>query len=348
MTRREILAVVNDGYRRGSVALRSVPEGKKWVMRRFPIFGPTALAGLGRLADTTESRCVPIVLQRKPHGSAVEDFMLQLVEPDAGPLRERLEVVATPELLERLRTARPDLDELRPVRDRVREVWWPLVAIADAAGGDWPKRARQGALALHGSRAESETSDQILLLEHVRLVFEDPPVDRLSTADLLRRLVANEEGPWGGWWGVEVEREAPPRAAATELARKLRPFGVRPRVIRLADGSTPRGYLREDFVPVWATYLPDATHATDATPLASAVASVASVASTGGQRGEVRTVIAAEDGLATRVRHEVALAHGNRFLAARTLAEAGVPTPDGHAWTSDKIARLEREAVDVS
>lgn len=285
---RELIGIVNDAYRRGATALRTVPQAKGYVTKRFPVFGPTALAGLARLADSTESRCIPIVLDRKPAGS-MEDFLLPLVEPDAVSLRERLDAWATEDVIEQLRPTRPNLDELRHLRDRVREVWWPLVVLADAAGGDWPVRAREAALALHGSRAESETSDQILLLEHIAAAFDEDEADRLPSAALLRRLVANEEGPWGRYWGAEVERESHPRAAATDLARKLRPFGVRPRVIRLPDGTTPRGYLREQLEPVWATYLPPTRNTRNARNVpASGVAPVAPVA---GRWGEGRLAL---------------------------------------------------------
>lgn len=144
-------------------------------------------------------------------------------------------------------------------------------------------------MTLHADRDASATASLgVLLLEHVNLAFEEADVDRLPTADILARLVANEEGPWGRWWGAEVGRDRPPRAAATDLAKKLRPFKkadgdpIKPRVMRLPDGTTPRGYHRDDFTSAFERYLPvpggDATHATPATPLASTVAGVACVA----------------------------------------------------------------------
>ena len=281
---RELLAIVNAGYRRGVTVPRMEPAGRGFVLRRFPTFGPCVIAGLGRLADTAESRCIPIVLDRAPRGS-VEDFMLQLVEPAAAGLRAELTDWASPEVIEALREVRPDLRELSDLRDRVREVWWPLIVLADWAGGSWPARARAAADALHGAHAEAETSFVILLLEHIRSAFNERDTDRMPTAELLSVLVANEEGPWGRWWGAEVGRGDQPRAAATDLAAKLRPFGVRPVVVRMPDGRTPRGYRRDDFERVWSTYLPltPATDATPATPLASTVAPVAGVA---GVRGK--------------------------------------------------------------
>jgi hypothetical protein len=283
---RELLAIVNAGYRRGASALRSVPQGKGFVTKRFPVFGPTVIAGLGQFADTTESRCIPIVLQRKPPGAGVEDFMLQLVQPEAATLRAQLEQATSPRVIEALAKARPDLTELRALRDRSREVWWPLVAIADAAGGSWPARARAAAVALHGAHDESDTSTQILLLAHIERAFDEDQVEKLASAELLRRLVNNEQGPWGRWWGAEVERarerSETPHAAATELAAKLKPFGVTPGGIRLPDGKTPRGYKRQEFEPVWDVYLPPRNNRNNRNAAASDVAPVAPVAGSDG------------------------------------------------------------------
>jgi hypothetical protein len=276
---RDLLALVNAGYRRSAAVIRTV--GQNHETRRFAAFGPAAIAGLGSMHPTTESRCIPIVLERKIRGKG-ERWIPFLVEHEARALEAELERWATEETIGRLRNARPDLPP--ELRDRHVEAWWGLFAIADAAGGEWPTRARTAAIVLHGERDAAATASLgVLLLDHVRQAFDDAGTDRLATADLLGRLVENEEGPWARWWGAEVVRDGPPRAAATDLARKLRPFEIRPKVIRLPEGTTPRGYHLEDFDQAFARYLPppsggDATGATPATPLARPVAPVASVA----------------------------------------------------------------------
>jgi putative DNA primase/helicase len=50
-----------------------------------------------------------------------------------------------------LRKIEPDMPEsLNAAGDRAPDAWEPLVAIADVAGGVWPQRARNAALALTG------------------------------------------------------------------------------------------------------------------------------------------------------------------------------------------------------
>lgn len=216
-----------------------------------------------------------------------ERWLPHLVGDEASAIAARLEAWATVDTIAALREAVPAIP--LDLRDRHAETWWSMFAIADAAGGAWPERARRAALVLHASRDEAETmSLKVLLLAHVRAAFEEASTDRLATAALLHLLVQNEEGPWGRFWGAELNRDGAPRAAATDLARHLRPFGVKPRVIKLADGSTSRGYRLDDLEDAFERYLSpssmgDVTDATNVTPLASAVTSVTSV--TGGTEG---------------------------------------------------------------
>ena len=282
---RDLLAIVNAGYRRSATVYRT--EGRSFEPRAFKCFGPAAIAGIGYLEPTTESRCIPALMPRAPRGS-LERFIGFKVEPAANRLADRLDAWATPEVVDVLRDASPSYPP--ELRDRHVEVWWNLFAIADLAGEAWPETARDAALALHvGEDDESGYSIGVLLLAHVERAFDEAEADRLPTAKLLDLLASNEEGPWGKWWGAELNRDGPPRAAAADLARKLRAFPrpdgkpIKPRVIKLSDGSTARGYLREDFEAVWVAYLqfgsPHVTHVTDVTPLASTVTSVTSVTS---------------------------------------------------------------------
>jgi hypothetical protein len=101
----------------------------------------------------------------------------------------------------------------------------------------------------------------VLLLAHIARAFEEAGIDRLPTAKLLELLASIEEGPWGRWWGAELNRDGPPRAAAADLARHLKAFPkpdgkpIKPHPIKMPDGTVPRGYYREDFETAWAAYL---------------------------------------------------------------------------------------------
>jgi hypothetical protein len=238
-------AVLNAGYRRGGVASLCVKAGGDFDLRDFSVFGPKAIAGIGRLPDTIADRAIPIVLKRKAPSENAARFKWRVAQEQAAPLRDRLERWAAG-ALETLRDAEPTIpDELD---DRAADVWEPLCAIGDAAGGEWPQRARKAALALSLGDAREDDSLGVRLLRDIRAAFDERSVDKVTCAELVGALVAMEEAPWGDLKGKALDTR--------RLGWRLRPFGIRSRTIRLDNGSTPKGYLREMFVDEWARYLP--------------------------------------------------------------------------------------------
>jgi hypothetical protein len=128
--------------------------------------------------------------------------------------------------------------------DRAADAWEPLLAVADAAGGDWPARARRAAVALQADR-EDEESAGLRLLADCRVVFDRSEVDRLATDRLIEGLRDDDEAPWANLRDP-LTRE--------RLAALLRPFGVRSRQMKIA-GAKVRGYVRETFADAWDRYL---------------------------------------------------------------------------------------------
>ena len=128
--------------------------------------------------------------------------------------------------------------------DRAWNNWRPLLMIATVAGGDWPHRAAQAAIALAADRDDDDQEDiGTLALQHVWEVVG--PAGRLPTADVLRHLVTKEEGPWAKWWETSIEK-GELKSPAARLARLLKPFGVKPTQLWI-DGTKHRGYDAEHF-----------------------------------------------------------------------------------------------------
>jgi hypothetical protein len=246
-------ALLNAGYRRGATVDRCVGQGMH--LRAFPVFCAKVLTGIGTLPDTVADRCIPIALLRRKKSEQVTKFKLREVRPRAAPLYGALAAWAA-EAVPRLRVARPELPD--GLGDRAEEVWEPLLAVAEEAGGEWPKRARTAAVALSGGEVDAK-SLRVTLLGAIRDVFDGLEVNKILTLDLLRKLVEREEDPWPAWWGKEVDHadEAhPPRKAARDLARHLKPFEVGPKDVRVPDGRKGKGYDRGDFEDAFARYLP--------------------------------------------------------------------------------------------
>ena len=129
--------------------------------------------------------------------------------------------------------------------DRPKDLWRPLIAIADASGGDWGERARAAALALTGSDLEQDLG--VVLLDHIRVVFDRLAVDRIPSKILVAELLALDiaDGLW-----QECPREGGPPRKLTDrmLAAMLRPFSIAPRtmwpLLRQPGDQGSRGYLR--------------------------------------------------------------------------------------------------------
>jgi hypothetical protein len=101
---RDVLALVNSGQRRSAKVGRTV--GRDHDGRFFRAFGPAAIAGLGSLNPTTESRCIPILLERKVRGSG-ERWLPFLVESEGRTIGARLAAWASEETIAALGQARP-------------------------------------------------------------------------------------------------------------------------------------------------------------------------------------------------------------------------------------------------
>lgn len=236
-----VRGILNDGYRRGKKATLCIPP--KWEPADFSVFCPKAIASIGRLPDTVMDRSIVINLKRRAPGESVARFKWRETRKEARPLGEQLEHWAA-FAIAALRDARPDIPELD---DRAADVWEPLLAIADAAGGDWPQRARKAALALSVGDGRDDDSLGVRLLADIRTVFQGG-VERLASAGLVQSLVAMEESPWGDLRGRPLDNRG--------LARRLRPYEIRPHNVRLKDGRQAKGYEASDFTDAWSRYIP--------------------------------------------------------------------------------------------
>lgn len=255
----DLRALLNAGHRRGAKVGRCVVRGKEISAEEWPAYAPVALAGLGDLPDTVMTRSIVVRMRRRSPDEHVEPYRLREHEPQGHRLRRQLAawIVTVKEALAAARPAMPD-----GVTDRDADVWEPLLAIADAAGGEWPKRARAAAVALVAAAKERPASLGIRLLADIKTIFDSRDADAMSTADLIDALCGLEEAPWS-----EIAGGKPMNARG--LANRLKAYGIASRNVR-AGTAIVKGYRREDFADAWKRYLPplpaeNATSATAAT-----------------------------------------------------------------------------------
>jgi hypothetical protein len=242
----DLRALLNAGYKRGSTIPRCVGPSHQVV--EFEVFCPVALAGLGDLPDTIMSRAVIIRMRRRAPHELVEPYRTRTHEPEGHALQERLAdwgKLIGPATGE----AWPELPE--GITDRPAEVWEPLIAVADAAGGDWPARARAACVELCRVAQDRRTSLGARLLGDLRTIFGNAVA--LHTEEIRGRLIDPEssglevDAPWADLHGQSISK----RGLATMLSK----YGIRPQKVTVG-GRSLQGYRRESLYDAWQRYLP--------------------------------------------------------------------------------------------
>ena len=242
----ELRGVLNSGHARASAVVVRCAE-PDWEPHAFSTWAPKAIALIGNLPSTLEDRSILLRLRRRAPDEPIERLRLDRLG-ELEPLRRQAARWAR-DHMRVLSVADPETPS--ELHDRAADNWRCLLAIADSAGGTWPQRARTAARTLAGLEAGDDGSVRILLLQDLRDLFDKRKVDRLPSTDIVTVLVKMEERPWPEW-GHHSRKPITP----TGVARLLRPFEVRPKTIKLPDGSTSKGYLREDLSETWERYIP--------------------------------------------------------------------------------------------
>jgi hypothetical protein len=242
----DLRALLNAGYKRGSVIPRCV--GPKHDVQNFAVYCAAALAGLGDLPDTIMSRSLIIRMRRRAPTEHVEPFRSRQHETAGHELRDRL-VDWAEAIGPKVGASWPELPP--GVVDRPAEVWEPLMAIAEAAGGDWPSLARDACKALCTAPKEQQVSLCIRLLGDLRTIFGDAIA--LHTVTILERLCAGTtygleaDAPWNELRGKPLGERG--------LASMLKRYGVSSIKVNV-DGRSLQGYRREALWDAWQRYLP--------------------------------------------------------------------------------------------
>lgn len=238
--------LINAGHTRESAWVGRV-VGDTHEPTMFPVFCPKALSGINlakHLPDSTMSRGILITLRRKLPDEKCE----RLRFADRGQfklLQSKLARFAQ-DYAERISNTRPTLPDA--LSDRQQDNWEPLFAIAACAGPEWLARCEAAALALSRSASPAEDTGNNLL-DDIRDIFHAKKCDRISSADLIDALTMDDEA---GWSTYNRGKPLTPR----QVAKLLKPYGIIPKTVRLANFNTPKGYDRAQFEDAFTRYLP--------------------------------------------------------------------------------------------
>jgi hypothetical protein len=269
-------SIVNAGHRKGATVGRVEMNSHDARLIRFPVYAPAALAAKGDpLPDTIMSRAVVLRMRRRAPDQQVRPYRTRITRPEGEALRGKI-ASWTASVAARVGDPWPGLPP--GVTDRPADVWEPLIAVADLAGGAWPQLARDACTAMVTGTREDAQSTGVRLLADLREMFGDDAA--MFTETILTRLRKLDEAPWGDWHGHPL--------TARDLARKLRDYQtpdgkpISSRQVRAGE-ITAKGYRRTDLTDAWSRYLPAGgreTSETRETPLASHVSLVSDVSDT--------------------------------------------------------------------
>jgi hypothetical protein len=237
-------AVLNCGHSRDvDVVSLCVGHAADMTVKDFHVFGPKAIAGIGKLPDTVADRSIPIRMKRRASKERVERFRRRHLKGRGDEMQKRIAAWITPDL-QQLRDANPDLPDV--LSDRQLDGCEPLVAIADHAGEDWPEKARNALVEILTGDAAEDGSIGVRLLSDIRDVFNQKAVESLSTSELLIAL-CDHNPLWS-----EFHHGKPLGAAG--LSRLLKAYDIDHHKLRIG-AATPWGYRHSAFEDAWRRYL---------------------------------------------------------------------------------------------
>lgn len=272
---RELKGILNSGYKkRTAYVIRMTPkanaggakkesaqakeatgkgQGNGLELGRFSSWCPKVIATIKHLPETLADRCIIIRMDRKTSKEKCE----RMRNLDGKDLRRKCARFVADHAQE-IAKAQPELPE--DLNDRAADIWEPLLAIADLAGGDWAEKARQAAVALTVGAQEESPIGTLLLDIWVLLLQQESDENnqwmkssggvRMFSRDIVAGLNRSEDRPW-----VVMRRGK--EVTERWLSQQLNPYGVRPRTIWIGEVSA-KGYMAEDFTETFRRYIPKA------------------------------------------------------------------------------------------
>jgi Protein of unknown function (DUF3631)/Bifunctional DNA primase/polymerase, N-terminal len=157
LTKNDVLrGILNSGHRRNTAFVMRA-DGENLQPRRFSTWAPVAIACIGVLPETLEDRSIQVTLRRRLPSENIEPFRNDQTNRYLD--LSRMAARWSADHMQQLKAADPKVPA--GIANREADNWRPLWAIADAAGGDWPKRSRQIAEAMVKSDRKSDSPSML-------------------------------------------------------------------------------------------------------------------------------------------------------------------------------------------
>jgi len=239
---RDLATIIRASWKRGTLVPRVVNK----EVYLFDPFGPRCVNGIDILShfDTqTRTRCITIRMLPKLE-SERDVTSLRATDADENFVTLRRKFLRwANDNIEALRAAMPKMPE--GFYSRLEENYHLLFAVADLAGGDWPKRARAAAVKLSREHNEPSLQRRLLAIFYALSARKGP----LLTSKELEKLVPAEDEEFANYKGHSINRY--------EIAVLMKKYGIRPAIIHPRGKAADRGYdtRRPEFVTAFKHYL---------------------------------------------------------------------------------------------
>jgi putative DNA primase/helicase len=206
--------------------------------RRF-CFAPTAIATASPLPEDIRAHALVVPMSPPPPGD--RRMRIELSDPPEEVLALRAHMQAA--IAAAPGRIAPEATVRHKLGPRAAENWHPLLALAACIGADVAARIAEAAAAF--AAAEPPPASNLALLRDIRDLCPVDEGGRITSQDMVEKLVADEDRPW-----TTAHRGGP--LTKRTLAERLARFGLRPRVLRKTDGTFARGYQGEHLVDAFA------------------------------------------------------------------------------------------------
>jgi putative DNA primase/helicase len=223
----ELRGILNSGHRSDGRVDRATKGGD---LVSFSTYSACAIALIGALPETLHDRSIRIRLRRRRPDEKIASLRGDRTDDTLARRCARWTLDC--------RDACASADPAIPPElfNRVEDNWRPLLAIADAIGGEWPRRLREIAVNIAQLEAGEDPSVGTRLLQDIREILGDR--EWISSSALIGNLHVRE-------WAIP---------SGKQLANLLKPYGIAPTQER-RGGRPERGYLATDFADAFTRYL---------------------------------------------------------------------------------------------
>ena len=219
--------ILNDGHSIGGHVTRT---GKDGEVLSYPVYGPVALAGIGKLPVGLMTRSLVIRLHRSPN-------QMERFNP-----REQYYSHLFHNWAEQV-NLNPDPQMPSQLIGRDADKWRPLIAIADSL--DRGDVAREVALEFI---KETDTPDiKEFVLRDIQKVFDGIKKDKLTIDAVYDALWEDDEMDCEIDYGEQ-------KITKRQIGNILADFQIKSRPHRFRNGGVKKCWFREDFEEMWIRY----------------------------------------------------------------------------------------------